>query len=136
MNVCLTCYETYDTRFLHKPNDYYEVCCPKLNCDGDVVELDELIAPTIILLNLKGYYTKYCCSGHWYDDCLSPYIYFHEDFLPGSIPNGFTLDNPTSSTIRARYDENSEESKYDFVIRVNKELHNWALELKENEELE
>ena len=30
----------------------------------DVFEVDDLIADTIILLNKKGYKTKYCCAGH------------------------------------------------------------------------
>lgn len=30
----------------------------------NVFEVDEDIAETISLLNKKGYYTKYCCSGH------------------------------------------------------------------------
>ena len=46
----------------------YEVWAES-NIDGfhdEHVEIDELIAPIIRELNLKGYKTKYCCSGHPY----------------------------------------------------------------------
>ena len=36
----------------------------------NVFEVDEDIAQTISILNKKGYYTKYCCSGHAKDPRL------------------------------------------------------------------
>ena len=39
------------------------------NIDGfhdEHIEIDEVIAPVIRELNLKGYKTKFCCSGHSY----------------------------------------------------------------------
>ena len=36
------------------------------------VEIDELIAPTIQMLNRKGYITGGCCSGHSLKNTLSP----------------------------------------------------------------
>lgn len=39
------------------------------NIDGfhdEHIEIDEVIAPVIRELNLKGYKTKFCCSGHPY----------------------------------------------------------------------
>lgn len=39
------------------------------NIDGfhdEHIEIDEVIAPIIRELNLKGYKTKFCCSGHPY----------------------------------------------------------------------
>ena len=41
------------------------------NVDKDkFVEIDELIAPIISLLNKKGYKTKFCCSGHPFVDYI------------------------------------------------------------------
>lgn len=37
------------------------------NIDEPVFKCDELLAPTIQLLNMLGYKTTYCCSGHLAD---------------------------------------------------------------------
>ncbi|MBD1379051.1 hypothetical protein [Metabacillus arenae] len=133
MHVCMSCYEKYEGRFLDIANRYGETFCPKYECHGNVIELDELIAPVIIMLNQKGYLTKFCCSGHWYELVSTPYIYFHEGFIPGTVPESFKIDDHNSDTIRATYEENDQESKYDWVIRVNKELYEWVEGLPELE---
>lgn len=69
--LCLKCYETYTTLFQN---------CPKTSCYGYVIEVDDLMLPTIMLLNQKGYYTKFCCSGHTYDKDCYPYVAF-DSFL-------------------------------------------------------
>ncbi len=46
--------------------------------DNDCIKIEELIALTISLLNKKGYYTKYCCSGH-YDKEIDEYGVEGED---------------------------------------------------------
>ena len=38
------------------------------NIDEPLFECDELLAPTIQILNLFGYKTTYCCSGHLVDN--------------------------------------------------------------------
>jgi hypothetical protein len=48
----------------------------------DYFEVDDLIALTISLLNKKGYYTKFCCSGH-------PFIQLSEAF--GNEKDGFKI---------------------------------------------
>ena len=67
--VCLECNEIYTEKMGR---------CPKASCCGEVVEVDELMIPTIIALNEKGYVTDYCCSGHFYDKRSTPYIMFSE----------------------------------------------------------
>ena len=40
------------------------------NIDGyldDYFEIDDYIAKPVQILNLKGYKTRFCCSGHPYD---------------------------------------------------------------------
>lgn len=66
--LCLDCYEIYKIPLQN---------CPKASCNGQVIEVDELMLPIIILLNQKGYYTEFCCSGHIYEgkECY-PYIAF------------------------------------------------------------
>lgn len=128
MHVCMECFESYDRRFLMNADGFGEVFCPKSSCQGEVVELDELIAPTIILLNQKGYLTKFCCSGHWYEESSTTYIYFYDEIPIELLPEGFVLEDDyegNATTIRTRYGD-TEENKYDFVIRVNKQLYEWA----------
>ena len=70
--LCLDCYEVYRMGLPY---------CPKATCNGDtIIEVDELMLPTILLLNQKGYCTEYCCSGHAYEGYYSPYIVF-DSFL-------------------------------------------------------
>ena len=84
------------------------------------VEIDELIAPSIQILNLKGYITEWCCSGHALKDELlrnnsetgyeviingkqpdgsfrysrnACYISFKENISLPSLPHGFTKDS-------------------------------------------
>jgi len=69
--------------------------CKVKNCYGDVVEIDELLIPTIIELNKKGYKTKYCCSGH-YDtrpyNSYSSYIYFQDNIILPNLPSGYMYE--------------------------------------------
>lgn len=54
------------------------------------VELDDLIAPTIQLLNQKNYITSACCSGHAND--VEPMGYIQFDFgemTPEVLPEGW-----------------------------------------------
>lgn len=51
---CLECY-TYSAN---------EKC---YNCGKPTFEIDDLMVPSIIELNKKGWKTNYCCSGHVYD---------------------------------------------------------------------
>lgn len=63
--MCMECYEIYDGQMQ---------MCPKANCAGEIVEIDELMIPTIKMLNEKGYMTEFCCSGHTYDNGCNTYV--------------------------------------------------------------
>ena len=55
--MCNTCYELYNVRHINfEPDGAWDVGkCPKLDCHGTLVEIDEMIAPMIRELNNKGY---------------------------------------------------------------------------------
>ncbi|RXZ78014.1 hypothetical protein EBB07_28570 [Paenibacillaceae bacterium] len=142
MYICLTCYEIYDSSFLNLSNakNKRKCDCPKHSCHGDVVQIDELIAPTIILLNQKGYATKYCCSGHWYSDHPpNAYIMFEGEVEKFRVlPQGFKYDVDTinskrtyyaGNTIRNNYNDSDNLSKFEFVLSSNKRLYDWAVSL-------
>ncbi|MED1125399.1 hypothetical protein [Bacillus atrophaeus] len=94
--VCMSCYESYGNEITNltaiNEDDGMRFLCPKRGCRGDVVEIDDILVPTIILLNQKGYYTESCCSGHLEDLTRTSYIIFNEvvEKLP-SVPRGFRL---------------------------------------------
>lgn len=67
--------------------------CPSVGCSlyfDELVEIDEMMAYPIEILNQKGYRTRFCCSGHM----MSPknriynegYILFDEIYKFPSIP--------------------------------------------------
>ena len=68
--LCLECGEIYDSDWLFKRIRSEYIQCPKTNCVGTLFEVDELLLPTIKILNEKGYSTKFCCSGHAKDPRL------------------------------------------------------------------
>jgi hypothetical protein len=125
----MDCFEHYDVRFIAK-TERKEYLCPKADCQGDVVWLDELIAPAIIVLNKKGYTTKYCCSGHWYENYSYMYIYFNDwVLLPEKLPDGFVKDKGDKITIRNTNDNfknYSVEEKFKFVTESNLRLLEWV----------
>ena len=54
------------------------------------VQIDDLIAPTIQILNLKGYRTAWSCSGHVREGFDSAYIQFEFGMItPEELPTGW-----------------------------------------------
>lgn len=45
-------------------------------CDHEFVEIDDLMVESMIILNRKGYKTKFCCQGHAYEGINCGYVYF------------------------------------------------------------
>ena len=85
--LCLECGEIYDSDRLNNNKLFEYIQCPKTNCVGTLIEVDELLLPTIKILNEKGYSTKFCCSGHYESQHPNGYIAF-EDWveLPYTTP--------------------------------------------------
>lgn len=122
------------------------------------VEIDELIAPTIQVLNQKGYITRFCCSGHPLDDWLmvepgaqyrkatmaplvESYIMFEEGItLPVLPPDFVATQNIANSrlVIRKSYYidsafDNQFYEKLQNIIETMKQLYKWALDLPDFE---
>ena len=64
-------------------------------CGIDCFHVDDEMAPTIQILNRKGYLTLICCSGvHKSRDNLSTsYILFKKGISLPSLPPGFQIGN-------------------------------------------
>ena len=132
--LCLECYEVYNT-----PLEY----CPKASCGyGAVVEIDELMLPTIKMLNEKGYCTENCCSGHVYESYCSPYIQF-SDFMReifdddeiesmfADLPKMWHLELNDIGTffVRASIIQVEEVETYEQIVNANLELLHFVDEL-------
>lgn len=94
--MCLTCGKEYYKEALNLSNatETYSYRCPSTDCgDLGVVEIDDMIMPIIKVLNQKGYKTKFCCSGHYYENNTNTYISFDELTIPKIFPKGFAIEN-------------------------------------------
>ena len=57
---------------------------------NDSFYVDDIIVPIILILNKKGYFTEYCCSGHYYTENDLPIV-----FLPFFVQNNSTSEDNT-----------------------------------------
>ena len=132
MYLCLNCFEVYSNEYRYDRRDYN--FCPKLGCDGEVVEIDELMIPVIKTLNEKGYCTEYCCSGHYGDGYTNTYIKFSEWVeLPEELPDGFVYEE-RGNVIRKNYLDNLHPNeKYIEILNTAKDLIEWADNLPDEE---
>lgn len=91
------------------------------NCSSSKISIDDSIADTIRLLNLKGYKTLYCCGGHinieniYKGICPSIYIFFNKfnckNIYPSDIGDGWTLTK-TDLVLRYTFDECKKYKRY------------------------
>lgn len=145
--ICMECFTEYDEcyRMIFEgsiQSQFQEnMPCVLKDCDGEVVELDEFIAPAIINLNTKGYRTKYCCAGHIFGSrkpkdfyvFFEEYVEFHEGDL-SKLPASFILEeNNNGLIIRYRPKKKAETAfeKIEMVAKCNKEFYKWTTLLPE-----
>lgn len=144
MNICMECYEEYASGSITTYKNG-RVICPKVECAGDVVEIDEFIAPAVIGLNKKGYITKYSCAGHSKFRNIHFYVAICGHVTLNDVPNGFSVehtslltdyDTPENVTvIRFEGDDNIDEYKYKnmslsermiAILEINIKFLNWV----------
>jgi hypothetical protein len=132
--MCTGCYDQvnyYDIDLNENYHSYKVGNCKK--CGKNVAVVDDMIIETIILLNKKGYKTRFCCSGHLNNkDMFHTYIMFDSiDSMPDKIPFGFMkTDNHDNHCIRLRNPQKPKGlSGLKRLFSVNEELYRWAEEL-------
>lgn len=126
--LCGECNELKDYHAinLHETFHPYNVgTCYK--CEGNVFEVDELIAPTIIELNKKGWATQFCCSGHLDDYCVATYIKFKN--LPETVPTGFYIDGDCIRVNSFKRKRLTGIEGFNELVRLNRNMYKWALRL-------
>lgn len=100
-------------------------------------ECDEFIAYTIMLLNIKGYKTNYCCAGHIYPErqrykgnevlvYFNTYISFEDVYNFESIPDGFYLSRDKKSLHADFEDVNFSEDRKEQILEALENLYLWA----------
>lgn len=101
----------------------------------DFVEIDELLEYSIQILNLKGYYTRFCCSGHYgksivkEDSVNNGYIYFKNAHQFEKLPKGVYQDS--SWTIRFTFmSKPNTRERYLELIQMSLNISDWVDELK------
>jgi len=114
------------------------------HCGGLLVQIDEMMLPTISLLNKKGYRTRFCCSGHVYDDFIHPfllfqtYVIFEKNIMLPSIPNDFRYDgnyeDGRSCIRKDSYDGWTDSYAHCELLKGNLSLIEWATMLPPHNE--
>ena len=95
-------------------------------CDTreNFIEVDELIAIPVQMLNRKGYKTACCCAGHA-PGHLFPYITFDKEHDFPFLPEGFTQ---RKNIISKEY-QKTEDTEWQILLAIMesaKALHDWA----------
>ena len=132
MYLCSKCFDV-----MYSKRHRCEKCDAKDNHWKDPnIEIDSKLAFQISVLNKKGYKTKFCCSGHAYEEFVTTYIYFEDKI--DSCPEDWYLDLDDDGYI-IRGNRNDNWVKLDFVTReniltkYNNNLLKWVLELEPKE---
>jgi len=110
MLLCLKCFKVYMQKTI-KNNQ-----CKLKECNGEVVEIDELFIPVIAELNRKSYETLFCCSGHVGEYKPNSYIYFKDDVKLPNLPEGYLYDKDMYPDVDWK--------KYQVKNTIRKEFNN------------
>lgn len=134
--LCLDCGEVYESNLLNINDLFEDIFCPKTNCCGTLIEIDELLLPTIKLLNNKGYTTKYCCSGHYSGQHPQSYIMFDKGIDVPYLPKGFKKETFNNYISIVSITELKKPTYKDFyqICDNAKILLKWAIGLPDYEE--
>lgn len=128
--VCSNCYRIHDGKNLAKDDDG-KLYCSRPGCDCELVEIDEMIMPVILMLWEKGYDTVSCCSGHFSGNTYNvPYIIFaktgRQDFF--LLPEGFLLKECKGGKILEPENYTKIPDMHEIFKRNDNLLH-WAEEI-------
>jgi len=131
--LCPDCGNVFDSKSIKVEEHSYTQPCVISSCYGEMFECDEEMLIPIMMLNDKGYYTNYCCSGHTFGSC-GGYIKFNEYCtLPDSVPKGWHKDD--GNCIRYSFKKNSTAIETMKTIhRRIESLTKWCEELEFSEE--
>lgn len=123
---------------------FHEYLCGEDKCDGGVYRVDELILPTIIELNKKGYKTQFSCSGHIWDEdgekdkIYGTYLVLKKIKDLPEPPKSFHYKGVAQDDCIGIYmndkiihDSDSTQKVYGRLLDINYELLLWSIGLPE-----
>jgi hypothetical protein len=118
-----------DTCFSISPTKYrYGINCKNDDCYGEMVEIDENFIQAISLLNKKGYYTVFCCSGHPFKNkSIASYILFKQTVNLPYIPSKCNLDG--DHCIRYYFKAKNDVDQQLEILELAIDVLKWAIEL-------
>lgn len=129
--ICKDCYQVFDSKLVKSKEGEY--ICPLLNCGGKLDTIDEMMLPTLIMLNEKGYIIKYSCSGHCHllseTPWIDTYIAFDGNCAPDfeNLPKGFKVEEKADTIVICKTHESDNEKIVFFsLLDTAKELYLWA----------
>lgn len=141
--ICQCCHQIFnkDVMSLPKYNDN-EILCPIYDCNGVIIEIDDLLVPIILKLWDMDFNTCFCCSGHPYGMNYETYIGFDKssiserNFIFPFLPDGYRIEQNdrciflTSETTWRKGITYTFSEKLDIIIKNVKSLNHWANELE------
>lgn len=102
--MCPKCFNAYDSLRLKIQDEVYY--CPNLSCnDEELFNIDELMIDPIQILNMKGYRTRFCCSGHTFSKPLHSYIMFDRIYDFNTSPKSWKVYNTKTFSLNEEYSE-------------------------------
>ena len=127
MVFCTSCLEIFIDNFILK----VQGSCPKVGCKGVLMEVDEMLAPAVILLYKKGYrYIVDCCSGHAHRSDSILYISFNDNALIDDCPKEWEIVNSGEQITICKHIETTELFKKQLeIFKALVSLYNWAKNL-------
>lgn len=140
--LCTKCLTGYDRELVQYHDWFKHNTCPRLDCGGEMVYIDELIYPTILLLNQNGYITEFCCSGHMKEDSVQCYILFTQetsDKIIKSFPVFPKHWEAKFSNFHRFYlgcdlKSKCDDEKYQQILKANSELYEIFYNFFENKD--
>jgi hypothetical protein len=134
-SMCIDCFEPDRRKYR-----YSQVC---KKCEGELVEIDENFLAPIAILNQKGYYTDYCCSGHCFDKDLphDAYISFSKGIKIPNLPRNYQTDkerypfikyNDDKVCIRSKFISNNLYDAQKEILQSSLDVLEWAFQLPDH----
>ena len=131
MTFCTKCleifYDDLQSNLLHKA----QKICPKVDCNGELMRVDELLAPIVITLYQKGYrHIVDCCSGHAHRPNSALHICFNDNALIDDCPEEWEIVNSGDNTIICKHIETKDlYKKQAEIFKGIMQLWSWAKNL-------